>query len=757
MTSRYFLCLILILFTGIIYANEDDEMMGKAINRAGLQRMLTQRLAKSYLAVLTKTNMHVHVSQIQNDIALFEKNYDEIRAIKIVAGNAQRAIKVAEKLWAEYKPLVTAPPSLENAALILEMNTKILGKCNDVVVALERQAKAMGTDGRLEASYGELAYLINISGRQRMLSQRIMLYYLANRLKIDPNAASAELERAIQMYSKSLNELMGSLENTPEIDFKLVRLTSDWKKLEVLCQNLDKLSEAEIGEIITMGDLLLSEMNMVTNMYEDLVDTQIASLMVGNAMNKAGRQRMLTQQMAKAYISIVLDIDVKNNENELENAMNLFSKSLVELKRYAPMAEISDAIEQVEYLWKDYNELLSDYNRSKEKAEKVLQQNTIILRACHNVVLMLKVYAKSMGEHVRFDNELVSLIDKAGRQRMLSQRMVLYCMASTKNLGNETTGRHLQETIDDYGKALGELSINNRNTDEINTKLEVVQQNWSSITGLCASGSGDTELLAISNQLLRDMDQITALYEQIISNLMDGEAINKAGRQRMLTQRIALGTLAISMNLDVNVRQQQLKKDVSLFARQLDELKVYIGNGKAKSSLNKVVALWKNYKQLATGRLTDESVQQLVGMNTELLQACNKVTIAIVAESKKVDSQIANLINIAGRQRMLSQRITLHALARRKGLFKDECEDVLNTSIAEYKRALDDMQQASLNTPEIYNTLDKMQEMAERLDGYVKNIDSTDLYQILISSNILLSEAEGLVKAYEKIGDERIR
>lgn len=741
-----------------IHANDEDDQLGKAVNKAGFQRMLTQRLAKSYLAVLTKTNMHSHLNQIEIDVKTFEKNYQEIKSLSTASVKVLSEIKVAEKEWQAYKALVTQTPNLEDASLILDMNTKLLGKCHQVVMSLERQAQQMGSDQYLQKSYNELAYLTNISGRQRMLSQRIMLYYLANRLNIKTKNSDNELSKSINLYSQSLEELMGSLENTPEIDVKLLRLVNDWKKMEVLCKNMDELSDEEVTEMLTTSDLLLSEMDMVTKLYEDLIDTHIASLMLGNAVNKAGKQRMLTQKMAKSYFAIMLGIEPNKYQKELKLAQEDFQKNLSHLERYAPMEEIKDAIEQVDYLWKDYQVLIDDFTNKEVNAKKVLDQNTQLLKACHNVVLMLKVYSKSMTGSVRFDNELVNLIDKSGRQRMLSQRMVLYCMASSWNQKDATVDRYLGETVDQYGKALEELSESNKNTSEIKARLVGVRSNWETIEGLCSESDGNTtRVLELSNQLLKDMDEVTGMYEQIIGQLMDSEAINKAARQRMLTQRIAADALGINMGIDVLLREQQLKKNVTLFSHQLDELKIYAGDGAAKGSINRVVTLWKRYKNYAVGEFSDDNVGKLIELNSEILEACEVVVADLIEANSLQDKTYIRLINMAGLERMLSQRINLHALALRKGINPDLCKKELEVAIGEYKKILEKLQRSSANTPDTYSILETMKRMIDRVDGYVSKMEERDLYQILATNNILLAESESLTKAYEDLSKKERR
>lgn len=750
-TILLFLVLATTLFA---YSEEDDLIFGRAINQAGLQRMLTQRLAKSYLAVLTKTNMQTHLDQIDQDVKTFEKNFTDIKEISILTQKVRNSIQIAEKEWLTYKQLIQKTPNMEDAQKVLSTNSSILEKCNQVVITIEKQAQKIGIGSSYQKSYKELAYLTNISGRQRMLSQRIMLYYLASRLKIENSSISLELDKALNLYSSALEELMGSLENTPEIDFKLISLLDNWKKLELICKNLDQLSDKKITDIITIADFMLSEMNQVTGLYESLIDTHIASLMLGNAVNKAGKQRMLCQQATKAYLAIVLDIASSNHQKELTEAKTLFTKSLNDLKNYAPIPELKDAIDYTENLWADYTILLSDMDNSKENATKLLAQNTALLRACHNVVLMLKIYAKTMSEgNVRFNNELVNLIDLSGQQRMLSQRMVLYCMASNSDFKNSTIEAELHKTILDYSNNLNSLIQNNSNTLEIKTRLNAVVDNWALISERCSKEGKRSrdEMLDISLRLLMDMDRVTTMYEEIIGKILDTEAINKAARQRMLTQRIALDAIAINMNIDVAVRSQQLKKNIILFSKQLDELKIYTNNQASNKLINKITAEWQNYKTHASGQLKDENITYLIEHNTKLLNISNELVSEIIKETTSVPSKIASLLTTSGYQRMLSQRITLYALAYRKGNNKELCKNILHESIDNFKLSLKKLQQTSINTPEIYTLLDKQDLVITRMENYIKDIDNVDLFQIIMTSNLLLSDAESLVKSYEEL------
>ncbi len=79
---------------------------------------------------------------------------------------------------------------------------------------------------------------------------------------------------------------------------------------------------------------------------------QISDL--NSAINKAGRQRMLSQRMAKAYFQIGQQIEVDRSKKVLDSSMAVFDRQLVELKNYAPTPEIKETYGKLEKSWLAY-------------------------------------------------------------------------------------------------------------------------------------------------------------------------------------------------------------------------------------------------------------------------------------------------------------------------------------------------------------------------------------------------------------------
>ena len=68
-----------------------------------------------------------------------------------------------------------------------------------------------------------------------------------------------------------------------------------------------------------------------------------ASLNAETAINNAGRQRMLSQRIVKAYCQVGLDLQIESSKRDLQESVTLFENQLAELKQYAPTAEIKQA------------------------------------------------------------------------------------------------------------------------------------------------------------------------------------------------------------------------------------------------------------------------------------------------------------------------------------------------------------------------------------------------------------------------------
>ncbi|MEO1458535.1 MAG: type IV pili methyl-accepting chemotaxis transducer N-terminal domain-containing protein [Pseudomonadota bacterium] len=154
-------------------------------------------------------------------------------------------------------------------------------------------------------------------------------------------------------------------------------------------------------------------------------------------INLAGRQRMLSQRMAKTACMVFNQADRAAQEEALKKAYTLFTRTHFALRFGDPelrlMPEKSSAVlrflEAVQKEWAPYNAAMKPVTKGKEIKQTQLvtiaQTNIPVLATMNKAVgRMERTYGAKAG--IRDD---ARAINYAGAQRMLSQRMAKeYCL-----------------------------------------------------------------------------------------------------------------------------------------------------------------------------------------------------------------------------------------------------------------------------------------------------------------------------------------
>jgi hypothetical protein len=235
---------------------------------------------------------------------------------------------------------------------------------------------------------------------------------------------------------------------------------------------------------------------------------------INSAINKAGRQRMLSQRMAKAYLQLGQNVDADRSKKILDGSITLFDRQLVELKNFAPTPEIKNTYLNLERSWLAYKDVLVGSKPSVDGAKKVMEINEDILALAHQgTVLLEKHSGTSQGR----------LVNIAGRQRMLSQRMAKFYQAAIWNVSPASGSAELEKARKEFVQGLQELGNAPENTSAIRDELELGKQQWLFFEGaLTRRGGGDPKTLALnvattSERILEVMDNVTGMYEKLLA------------------------------------------------------------------------------------------------------------------------------------------------------------------------------------------------------------------------------------------------
>ena len=231
--------------------------------------------------------------------------------------------------------------------------------------------------------------------------------------------------------------------------------------------------------------------------------------------------------------------------------------------------------------------------------------------------------------------------------------------------------------------------------------------------------------------------------------ISSSEAVNVAGRQRMLTQRITKAYLLIGSGIGVEKAEKQRDDAVALFTKQLAMLKVYAPVGGIADQLAIIEHDWKTFRKMAMGSPNKSDAVNLVSMSDSLLARCHQVVLDIVKLSSIKETE---LVNMSGRQRMLTQRIAKFYTSQFWGVNSEESGQNLKVSVGEFEKALAKLMTSELNTKEISHQLERVENQWKFSKvGFQRSLDNEEYVPLLIASTMesILSKMENIVKLYE--------
>jgi hypothetical protein len=241
--------------------------------------------------------------------------------------------------------------------------------------------------------------------------------------------------------------------------------------------------------------------------------TQAQVVDLNDAINKAGRQRMLSQRMGKAWLALVHQTSSANAQLVLDRSMALFDRQHVELKAYAPTPEIRDTYLKLEEAWSEYKTTLVGTVPNKSGAAAVLQADAKVLALAHQGTVQYEtVLNRPVGK----------LVNVAGRQRMLSQRMAKFYLAAMLPVEAQVASAEIGKSRSEFLSAMDLLRNAPQATDRIRSELQLANGQWfffdQALKNMQTSGAaskGLSDVFVTSENLLSVMDRVTGLYAAI--------------------------------------------------------------------------------------------------------------------------------------------------------------------------------------------------------------------------------------------------
>jgi nitrate/nitrite-specific signal transduction histidine kinase len=238
-------------FGGAAWAQQ-PLALSTAINRAGRLRALSQRIAKAYaqlaLDVLPERSQEV-MAMAQN---IVKTNLIELGRAGLsgeVGSLLNAGTADAERLLG----LVAGKPA---AARLGEINK----------AAEQMLASADRLTGGLEGRSKSSAKIINIAGRQRMLSQRMAKSFMLIEAGQDAASLSKQLDTARSEFILAMDALEAAPVSTPGIKQNLVLARTQWMFYQSALDGKDKAIARR--DVATTSERILEVMDSLTGQYD---------------------------------------------------------------------------------------------------------------------------------------------------------------------------------------------------------------------------------------------------------------------------------------------------------------------------------------------------------------------------------------------------------------------------------------------------------------------------------------------------------
>ncbi len=192
--------------------------VAEAINRAGQQRMLSQRLVKLHALACSRTDGPAVALLMKDSVARVE---DNLRALEseLAPATFGDLVGAARRAWGALREGLDAPPRASELPRLDALAEAVLANADALVLALESSGLAQPVG------------VVNAAGRQRMLSQRMAKLALLLPTAPDAQAVQQALAAVEADFAAGLRQLEAAPLSTPAIRDLLAQGRAAWEQL----------------------------------------------------------------------------------------------------------------------------------------------------------------------------------------------------------------------------------------------------------------------------------------------------------------------------------------------------------------------------------------------------------------------------------------------------------------------------------------------------------------------------------------------
>lgn len=258
---------------------------------------------------------------------------------------------------------------------------------------------------------------------------------------------------------------------------------------------------------------------------------------------------------------------------------------------------------------------------------------------------------------------------------------------------------------------------------------------------MLARGMGEDEAFALLRSTAMHANlRLGEVARAVVDAAQWAEAVNRAGRLRMLSQRLARLAAQVMVNIETARSLDQRRS----MGERIDESLVFLARlpsepGSA-AALARVQAAWRALVAVWPPRTAPRDMVRIDAAAEALLEGAESLAEALQTASGR---RALRIVNLCGRQRMLAERIAKSALLATFWTRHDPA--LLPATAQAFEDALVELEQAPLTSPEVRAALAAAREEWLRLARSLQSLGKPQ------GGAALARSAEALVDTFDQL------